>query len=310
MLLDDGSVRLRARLALRCRRTSRSRRGDRRSTATKRSTARCAAATGSRRGILKGFVDGVVEARTASLLGPVRGRRLERAPGMDAGPARRVRRRGRPAGWQLRDPCHRRWRRPHGARCVRAARRRRTRPAADRRHRVEHVETDRPSGHPAVRPARRRGLDAALSRRPVAEPDRGVGRRHRTGPSRTGLVVGVDPTLGCGRRLRVRLAGRAVRPVPRAQRGRQSADGRRPPGGRLAPEREAVAARRARGVRARIGVRGLRGAPARDARWGWMPTSSSSTAISSPEAHRAIIGTRVALTVVGGEIVHRSEDVG
>ena len=90
------------------------------STRTRPRRSRCGVGANLDAGILKGFVDGVVDARTAADPRPVRGRHEHGPPGLDAREAGRVRRRGRPAwlaGGAARD---RRSGRPDGARRVRA----------------------------------------------------------------------------------------------------------------------------------------------------------------------------------------------
>ena len=174
-------------------------------------------------GILKAFADGVVEARTAHMLDAVRGRHLDRPARVGGGPARCLRGRGGPARLAARDPRHRRRRRSGRSSTRTSGRPRPTRRAID----AIAWSTSRPSTarrHPAVRAARRRRLHAAVPRRSVAQPDRRVGRQHRPGTRRPGLVVGVDPSSGRRRGPRLGLAGRAVRPDDRAQLGGQSTD--------------------------------------------------------------------------------------
>ena len=178
------------------------------------------------------------------------------------------------------------------------------------RHRVEHVETiDRAD----IDQFARLGVDrvhAAVSRRPVTEPGRRMGREHRPGPGRPGVGVVVDPTSRRGDRVRLRLGRRAVRSDPGAPLGRQSPDHGGHADRRLGLRREAVAARSALGVRAWFGVRGLRRRAARDGQGGPGCRSRGPRPRYARGGPSAIIGTTVALTVVGGEVVYQTEGLG
>ncbi len=166
-----------------------------------------------------------------------------------------------------------------------------------------------PGRHPALRPARRGRLDAAVSRRPVAEPDRRLGAR-TSAPN--------EPARrGRGRRSGARAASSRSARTGRSSRSTRCWRSTPPSTARPSTAIRSVAGCRPRSCRC----------PMR-----WPPTGTGRPTRPSPMRRRgtvrvgadadvvvldrdllaggpsSIIGTTVALTVVGGHVVHRSED--
>ena len=270
-------------------------------------------------GILKGFVDGVIEARTASMLAPYEGDTSSGLPAwepdvLDAFVAEADRR-----GWQV--ELH-----AIGDRGVRlaldafehAARvngpwagdpHGRGAPGTHaRRHRVEHIETIDPADI-----ARFAALGVVASMQPYhgdPSPNQITVWAGNIGPERASRAWAWTSIRRAGGTPRVRLglAGGAVRPVHRAQQRGQPPDHGRRACRRLAAGRAAATRRRAGGVHGGLRIRRLRRAPAgARARQGWTRTSSSSTATCWPPVHLRSSARTCALTVLGGRIVHRSE---
>ena len=270
-------------------------------------------------GILKGFVDGVIEARTASMLAPYEANTSSGLPAWEPGDLDAFVAEADRRGWQVElDAIG-----DHGVRLAldafeHAARAngpwagdphgrhpgRDPRPPPPRRAHRDH----RPGGHPALRRPGRRRVDAAVPRRPEPQPGDAVGRQHRPRAGEPGVGVAVDPPRRRRARVRVGLAGRAVRPDRGAQQRGQPPDAstagpraggcpgsacrwrtrsRRTPPGRP---------RRVRGASARPGSR-----PGLDAD---LIVLDRDLLTAGPSA---IIGTGVRLTVLGGRVVHRSE---
>ena len=259
-------------------------------------------------GILKGFADGVIEARTASLLEPYlddasRGRPEWESDVLDAFVAEADRR-----GWQIEIHAIG----DAGVRMVLDAYERAMKdgPARDRRHRVEHVEMI------AYDDIRRFGsLGVIASMQPYhADPSSnlidvwagniGTERAGRGWPSRSLRQGGATIALG---------SDWPVVPFDpflalNAAVNRQTVDGQ-PPGGWLPSEKlslpEALAAYGHGSAFAAFaeGRRGILRAGA-DAD---LVVLDRDILAAGPSA---IIGTHVALTIVGGQIVHQTEEIG
>ena len=306
-LFDDGSLRLRARLALPMQ-------PDQSLDAWRSTLGEYDAQVGSLRdadwlrgGILKGFVDGVIEARTAALLAPYANDESsghpEWAPDqLDAFVAA-----ADAAGWQL--ELH-----AIGDGAVRMALDAYERAAAangsrDRRHRIEHVETvDRADLD------RFGALGVVASMQPYhADPspnqvDLWAGN---IGPDRAGRAWAWSSIRRSGG---VVAFGSDWPVVPfdpfialNAAANRQTIDGH-PPGGWLPSEKlslpDALAAY----------GHGSAYAAHADHRRGTLKVGMDADLVVLDRdilagGPSSIIGTRVALTVVGGEIVHRLEDI-
>ena len=190
-------------------------------------------------GILKGFADGVIEARTASMLEPYEDDTGRGLPAWEPDAARCVRRRGGPARLAGGAARHRGPGRAPGPGRVRARGARQRAWAGDprgtgatpgthaRRHRVEHIETIHPADI-----GRFAALGVVASMQPYhgdPSPNQIDVWAGNIGPERASRAWAWTSIRTGGRspRIRIRLAGRPVRPVHRAQQCGEPPDRRR-----------------------------------------------------------------------------------